>query len=279
MQPDPASDLRARLRASPGGRVAVRLAAAADADRAVAPAVAVFDQHGAVAVDAPEAIGAMPGTALDLTDAIALPPLVNAHAHLDLTSVGPLPFDGTFASWAGAVREQRPSTPEAIAAAVRDGVRRSAAGGTGFIGDIAGSFGLAALEALRDAAPAAGLQGVGFVEVFGIGQSSERGTQFLRDLRDRVPAERGGIRLGVSPHAPYSCDDAVYASAAELGLPIATHLAETLDELRFVRDGTGPFADLLKAVGAWTRNSTAGPPGPWNASIRCCVAAARRWCT
>ena len=242
--------------------MAVRLAAAVDATRAVAPAVAVFDEHGAVAVDAPEAIGAVPGPAVDLSDSVALPPLVNAHAHLDLTSVGALPFDGTFAAWAGAVRERRPTTPEAVAAAVREGVRRSVAGGTGFIGDIAGSFGLAALEALRDAATDAGLRGVGFVEVFGIGQSSARGVDFLRELRDRVPAERGGIRLGVSPHAPYSCDDAVYEAAAELGLPVATHLAETLDELRFVGDGTGPFADLLKAVGAWTPELRGWGTGP-----------------
>jgi cytosine/adenosine deaminase-related metal-dependent hydrolase len=222
----------------------------------------VFDRGGAVAVDAPERIGAAGMPTVDLPAHVALPPLVNAHAHLDLTNVGALPFDGTFADWAGAVRARRATTPAEVAAAVHEGARRAAAGGTGFIGDIAGSFGLAALEALRDAAAETGLQGVGFVEVFGIGQSSARGTEFLRNLRDRVPAERGGIRLGVSPHAPYSCDDAVYGAAAELGLPVATHLAETLDELRFVGDGTGPFADLLKAVGAWTPELRGWGTGP-----------------
>jgi cytosine/adenosine deaminase-related metal-dependent hydrolase len=255
-------DLRARVAASPGGRVAVRLAAAVDARRAVAPAVAVFDRGGAVAVDAPERIGAASMPTVDLPAHVALPPLVNAHAHLDLTNVGALPFDGTFADWAGAVRARRATTPAEVAAAVHEGAHRAAAGGTGFIGDIAGNFGMAALEALRDAAPAAGLRGVSFVEVFGIGSASGRGTEFLRGLRAQSPAERGGIRLGVSPHAPYSCDDAVYAAAAALGLPLATHLAETLDELRFVQDASGPFADLLRAVGAWTPELRGWGTGP-----------------
>jgi cytosine/adenosine deaminase-related metal-dependent hydrolase len=255
-------DLRARVNASPTGRVAVRLAAAVDAERAIAPAVAVFDREGPVVVDAPEAIGAMPGEVIDLSSHVALPPLVNAHAHLDLTGIDPIPFDGTFANGAGQVRARRATTPEAITAAVREGVRRSVAGGTGFIGDIAGGFGVAALKALRDAAAAAGLQGVGYVEVFGIGTSSARGVEFLRGIRAQIASERGGIRLGVSPHAPYSCDDAVYAAAAELGLPVATHLAETLDEDRFVRDGSGPFADLLKSVGAWTPDLRGWGRGP-----------------
>lgn len=255
-------DLRARVNASPSGRVAVRLAAAVDAVRAIAPAVAVFDREGPVAVDTPEAIGAMPGEVIDLSTHVALPPLVNAHAHLDLTGIDPIPFDGTFANWAGQVRARRANTPEAVTAAVREGVRRSVEGGTGFIGDIAGGFGIAAFEALRGAAAATGLQGVGYVEVFGIGTSSARGVEFLRGLRAQVADMRGGIRLGVSPHAPYSCDDAVYAAAAELGLPIATHLAETLDEVRFVRDGSGPFADLLRSVGAWTPDLRGWDRGP-----------------
>ncbi len=247
MQHAQPSDIAAR-----SGRTVVRLGAAVDAERMLAPAVAVMDAGVLVAVDTPEAIGRIDAPAVDRSGHVALPPLVNAHAHLDLTSVGPVPFDGTFAHWAAQVRERRASKPQEIEASVQEGVRRSAAGGTGFIGDIAGNFGLTALEALRAAAPAAGIEGVSFVEAFGIGNASARGVEFLRGLAERVPAELGGIRLGASPHAPYSCDDAVYRAAAELGIPVATHLSETLDEVRFVRDGSGPFEGLLQSVGAWT---------------------------
>ena len=245
-------DLRSLVSGSPTGRVAVRLAAAADARRVLAPAVAVFDHAGPVVVDTPEKVGHAAGPVVDLSDHMALPPLVNAHAHLDLTAVGAIVFNGNFAEWAGQVRARRATTPGAIAASVREGAARSVAGGTGFIGDIAGNFGLEAVEALRASAPSLGLEGVSYVEVFGIGTASERGVSFVQGLAGAAAANAHGIRLGVSPHAPYSCSDAVYAAAAAVGLPVATHLSETTDEVRFVQDGSGRFADLLKSVGAWT---------------------------
>ncbi len=239
------------LHAAPGGRVVVRAAAAMDAERAVGPAAAVLDASGVLAVDAPERVGSVAAPTVDLPGHVLLPPLVNAHAHLDLTSVGAIPFDGSFAAWAGRVRELRPATPEAVDASVAEGVRRSVAGGTGFVGDIAGRFGLDAVRALRRHGGAAGLGGVAYVEAFGIGRAAAAGREFVAALRDQAPLAEDGIALGVSPHAPYSCDDSVYDAAARLGIPASTHLAETIDELRFVRDGTGPFVDLLRAVGAW----------------------------
>lgn len=248
----PKDDALAALRHGTCQRVAVRLAAAADAEQVIAPAVALFDRTGCVSVDTPEAIGGVDAAVIDRTDHLALPPLVNAHAHLDLTSVGSFPFNGNFADWIDTVRLRRATDAEALAQSVRQGVRRAAAGGTGFIGDIAGAHGLVALEALRQAAPAAGMEGVCFVEVFGIGKGSARGLTQLQELRSRVAAEAGGVRLGVSPHAPYSCDDAVYGAAAALGLPLSTHLAEATEEAQFVRDASGPFADFLKSMGVWT---------------------------
>ena len=66
---------------------------------------------------------------------------------------------------------------------------------------------------------------------------------------------RASVRLGLQPHSPYSCGPAVFAAAARLAaahnLPICTHLAETLEELEFVRAGTGPLAEMLRGFGAW----------------------------
>jgi cytosine/adenosine deaminase-related metal-dependent hydrolase len=64
-------------------------------------------------------------------------------------------------------------------------------------------------------------------------------------------AEDRGVRLGVQPHAPYSCGPEVYAAAVQTGLPLATHLAETLEELTFVRNGDGALAGLLQRLGVW----------------------------
>jgi 5-methylthioadenosine/S-adenosylhomocysteine deaminase len=56
------------------------------------------------------------------------------------------------------------------------------------------------------------------------------------------------VRIGVSPHAPYTCTVELYRACAELGLPVATHLAESDDETEFLRTGGGgwqSFAEML----------------------------------
>src|SRR5919197_621189 len=63
-----------------------------------------------------------------------------------------------------------------------------------------------------------GLRGRVYLEVFGA-QSEEALVQF-EELRTRVaPHLSGRVRLGVSPHAPYSISPAVYRACATLGLP------------------------------------------------------------
>jgi 5-methylthioadenosine/S-adenosylhomocysteine deaminase len=67
--------------------------------------------------------------------------------------------------------------------------------------------------------------------------------------RDYVlPALSERVRLGVSPHAPYTCSTEVYEAALALGLPVATHLSESADELDWLLRGEGPWrllADML----------------------------------
>ncbi len=55
------------------------------------------------------------------------------------------------------------------------------------------------------------------------------------------PHTGGGVRMGISPHAPYTCDIGIYRSAAELDAPMATHLAETPDEMHTIDE----LADVL----------------------------------
>jgi 5-methylthioadenosine/S-adenosylhomocysteine deaminase len=60
------------------------------------------------------------------------------------------------------------------------------------------------------------------------------------------------VRLGLSPHAPYSAGPAVFlAAAAEAGVPLSTHLAESEDERRVVCAGSGPMCEFFRSLGAW----------------------------
>jgi 5-methylthioadenosine/S-adenosylhomocysteine deaminase len=59
------------------------------------------------------------------------------------------------------------------------------------------------------------------------------------------------VRVGVSPHAPYTVSTPLFTATAKLAqqesLPMAVHVAESRAEMLLVRDGTGPFADRLRA--------------------------------
>jgi len=64
-----------------------------------------------------------------------------------------------------------------------------------------------------------------------------------------------GLAVGISPHAPYSAGLRLYLEAAKLanehGYRVTTHLAESLEEVQFVRDATGPLTGLLRDLGKW----------------------------
>jgi cytosine/adenosine deaminase-related metal-dependent hydrolase len=182
-----------------------------------------------------------------LPDAVILPALVNAHTHLDLTHVGPRPYDpgGGFVGWVDMVRAERADAD--VREAVRRGVELSLAGGVVCVGDIAGVRSTIPVEVLRDSP----LSGVSFVEFFGTGGAQDEVCGHITALRDDVELRASGIRLGVQPHAPYSAGRRVYQHACGTGLPVATHLAETPEEREFVRDAQGPLRTLLERLGVW----------------------------
>src|SRR5690606_31948643 len=64
-----------------------------------------------------------------------------------------------------------------------------------------------------------------------------------------------GIVLGLQPHAPYSAGPRLYREAVHQSQThayrLATHLAETREEIEFVRDLAGPIIELLQFVGRW----------------------------
>ncbi len=67
--------------------------------------------------------------------------------------------------------------------------------------------------------------------------------------RERIEANLSNrVRLGVSPHAPYTCSPDLYEACFELELPVATHLNESGDELEWLHTGTGPWEGLAAAL-------------------------------
>ena len=221
----------------------------ADADRVMArPGAILLEAGSIIAADRPEKLGVIDDAVrIDCPDSIVIPALVNTHAHLDLSHLGPVSHTGDFTSWITHVRDNRAITSEAIASSVKLGIEKSLAGGTTLIGDIAGAGSIVPIERLRESP----LGGVSYIEFFGMGNGQIRGVEGIQAVRAALEPELQGVKLGLQPHAAYSCGPMVYQAAIEAGLPLSTHLAETLEELEFTNHGTGPLADMLRSFGVW----------------------------
>lgn len=201
----------------------------------------------------PRQVRAHPGAASArveaLPDSILVPGLVNAHTHLDLTHIGPVPHDADagFARWASIVIRGRRHDEAGIRASVRQGAERSLAGGVVAVGDIAGDWSTAPLTELRDSP----LRAVSYIECFGMGARQEAAIARLREAVGGLSPLERAVSVGVSPHAPYSAGPRLTAAALDLGLPLQMHLAESADERRFLLEGAGPIRDLLDSLGLW----------------------------
>jgi cytosine/adenosine deaminase-related metal-dependent hydrolase len=182
---------------------------------------------------------------------ILLPAFVNAHTHLDLTHIGPRPFDPAegFDAWLRMILSERCTDEDAIAESVEIGVHRCLAGGVVAVGDIAGIGSLAPTRALRDSP----LIGASYVEFFGLGRRQQDAIDQMEQIARVEPLTDRGVRLGLSPHAPYTAGPRVCDAAARLardvGLAASTHLAESRAERDFIERAEGPMRDLLDSMG------------------------------
>ncbi|MFZ5624202.1 MAG: amidohydrolase family protein [Gemmatimonadota bacterium] len=222
-------------------------------------------RHGAVLVDDAGRIAAVgPDSAVPHPEGVPaeafpgaglMPGLVNTHTHLELTGFeGQVP-DDDFAAWIRRVRTLKAErSAEDFLAAARAGLAHCFAAGVTTVAETGDSGAVAA------ALVEAGGSGIVYQEVFGphCAQRDESMNWLARRLDELEAARRGRVRIGVSPHAPYTVSGPLYESAARLarerGLPMAVHLAESRAETALLATGTGPFAD------AWVKRGIPLPP-------------------
>src|SRR5690349_452885 len=176
----------------------------------------------------------------DFGEALLLPGLINSHTHLELTGMAGEPPGADFAGWIRRLREAKATrSAETVLAAARRGLADCWAGGVTTVADTGDSG--AVIEALADA----GGSGIAYQEVFG--PHPDQCDESLRELQGRVEAlsrfATGRVRLGVSPHAPYTVSGPLYRATAAWAmanaLPIAVHLAESPAESALLSSATG----------------------------------------
>jgi cytosine/adenosine deaminase-related metal-dependent hydrolase len=201
----------------------------------------------------------------DTGDSIILPGRVNAHTHLELSDCAAGQPPASFGEWIFRLVQRAAGTgvamPELVRRAVESGVAQCLRFGVTTVGDISKQCAITR-PLLRDGP----LHVTSYGEIQAMGRRRELLEERFAAAAD-MSQESPHLRVGLTPHAPYTVEPAGYARCLEFcrahNRPLATHLAETPDEARFLADHTGPFRDLWETgVNAWDESVPKYQGGP-----------------
>jgi cytosine/adenosine deaminase-related metal-dependent hydrolase len=200
-----------------------------------------FDEGRIAAVGTVSELGM--GTSYE--DAVIVPGFVNAHSHLEYAVYGGFGDGlGDFAEWITLhiERKARIGWDEFVDVA-RLGAAQCLASGVTTVGDCSYS------GATAVACAELGLRATVYLEVFG--SDPDQAIAHFGKIRERASDSFSPrVRLGISPHAPYSVSAELYRACAELGLPLATHISESQSEVAYLARGEGAwggYKELLVA--------------------------------
>lgn len=228
--------------------------------RWVLPVSAPPIENGAVAVEGQliagvgrqaEIVARFPESRVEaFGEAVILPGLVNTHTHLELTALrGYLENEEPdFFAWLRKLTLARLErmTPDDVRVSATWGACEAVRAGITCVDDASDSA-MMSMLALRDV----GLRGVVYQESFGpdarlAGENFEKLKVKIEELRG---VESDLVRVGVSPHSPYTvCGpqlELIAGFAQSESLPLMMHAAESEAEDQFLREGCGVFADGL----------------------------------
>jgi 5-methylthioadenosine/S-adenosylhomocysteine deaminase len=232
--------------------------------RWVLPVSSALIEHGAVAVngsliagvgDAAEIALRFPDARVEsFGEAVVIPGLINTHTHLELTALrGYLENEEQdFFAWLRKLTLARLErmTPDDIRVSATWGACEAVRAGITCVAD-ASDAAMMSMLALQDVR----LRGVVFQESFGpdprlVDENFAKLKAKIGELRE---VENELVRVGVSPHAPYTVCRPQLELIAEFAtaerLPLMMHAAESEGEESLLREGVGIFADGLARRG------------------------------
>jgi len=186
---------------------------------------------------------------------VLMPGLVNAHAHLELTHFPAwlhrkdLKYSPrTYVDWIiQVIKIKRGLQQDELAASLREGLEISLQAGTTMVGDILSDRRLLSCYANRD------IGGRIYLEL--IGQNHTLTRAQLADVLQSLEQIPRPFLPGLSPHSPFSINDAfladITAAARSRNIPLAMHLAESREESAFFLDCSGRIATDLYPFVQW----------------------------
>ena len=160
---------------------------------------------------------------------VLLPATINAHAHLELSQLeAPLDVPSrSMSDWVAALLTFRRSAVYDAEQGIRQAFcRPELVESTAVVADVVPTVIKTAAEGTCLWLP--------FTELIGWQSNHEREVQASR------------FPFGLSPHAPQTVYPALLEWAINQNVPIAMHLAETLEELQLLRHHTGPLLDMMR---------------------------------
>src|SRR5690606_38161586 len=181
-----------------------------------------------------------------------------AHTHLDLSDMAYTP--GGYVQFIEAVIAHGRSGARGLPAAKR-GLSSLVEAGTTVIGDI-----VTKPDVMEHLLTQDEVGGVAYWEV--LGPDPDRADEIFAATRATVDGfrerqRRGGMRVGVSPHAPHTVSGRLLTLLADWstaeGLPLAIHVAESPAEIRLHMSGDGPIADWFRTFGVSFEPSGVSP--------------------
>lgn len=187
----------------------------------------------------------------DFGRAILLPGLVNAHAHLELTLLRGLLPELELPAWIRGLLALRrgPVGDGDLEFACQLGAAELLLSGFTSVGDCtATGHGVRALSE-------AGLRGVAYLEALAPTAGAVRPAldRWRASATRLCESASPRVRLGLSPHAPYTSCPEMLRACADLAsaeaLPLSIHAAESAAEIEFLAAGRGPLWELLRSEG------------------------------
>ena len=184
---------------------------------------------------------------IDLGHAILMPGLINAHTHLEFSTMKtPLTTRHPFTGWIQELMQLRGENRSDIKESLRVGIKELNTNGTLLAAEIC-TYSVEEICQLGDSLD----QLIFCKEVIGlIPAQIEQRLVDVESWISHMKALQPGTKLAISPHAPYSVHPDLLSQLLEIALreslPVVMHLAETQDEIQFLDDQTGNFRSFLE---------------------------------
>ena len=185
------------------------------------------------------------GPVTDLGEQLLMPGLINLHCHLDYTAVRKaINAPTSFTHWIERLNAlKRSFDDDDYLTAIASGFEELKRWGTTSV------LNIESFPKLLDAMPTPPLRTWWFYELIDIRLPLT--PEALKERLNVFCKQRDGWLggYGVSPHAPYTASRRLFKDAAQTGLPLTTHIAESNEETLMFAEANGPLHTFLSAIG------------------------------